>query len=172
MATLSLGPIKFFGFPDLKNFFSKFPDFPWLEKVKLLGFRWFWGWLGTVKLVSALDTSSVSVVTWCIWAKYSLETPELYSFIPSIIMRVWLMFCKCSSIWYVGTTWACECRFGVGSLTGRAMMRRTWAPDWRSTEATCSEPRPRTLTSPIWSRWSPLRRWASWDEQKEEEICI
>ena len=35
-------------------------------------------------------------------------------------------------------------------------MRRTSAHDWRRTEATCSEPKPRTLMSPICSMWSPL----------------
>jgi hypothetical protein len=41
-------------------------------------------------------------------------------------------------------------------LTGRATIRRTSLPDWRNTEATCSELMPLTFTSPICKMWSPL----------------
>ena len=77
------------------------------------------------------------------------------SIYPISLCKMLLICAKCSSNWWVGTT-ACGVGSGEGSLTGRATISLTSLPDCRSTAATCSDPIPRTLTSPIWSRWSPL----------------
>ena len=108
----------------------------------------------------------------CAWASYSMTSMSSssimpYWYWPSSTRADEYSCWRCSSSWLVGTMGAVGGASSGGSGTQRATTSRTWLPDWRSTDATCSEPMPRTLTSPIWRTWSPLRSLPSWKHNGE-----
>ena len=126
--------------------------------------------------------SSEMTLTCCSWARYAVPLQAVTSWscsiwlLPldvafSIATSIACRLCRWSSTWCVGTIGAYGCVVGAGSAIQRATMRRTWAPDCRSTEATCSEPMPRTLTSPMCRMWSPLRSLPSWKMKDQVKGC-